>query len=143
MTKQIFPVVIGAVVKENKILLTKRQDWDLAEYQKIKNSPWQIPGGGLEFGETVEECVIRELKEETGLDVQIVRLIPKVYSSLQGSWHGLFICFVCKMKDPSQPVVINDEASAWRWCTLEETKKLKSLPLTYTIAKLAFAQNLL
>jgi 8-oxo-dGTP diphosphatase len=133
MTKQIFPVVIGAVLNQGKILLTKRQE-ECQTLHQIQSSPWQIPGGGLEFGETVEECVIRELKEETGLDVEIVRLIPKVYSSLQGSWHGLLICFVCKIKDPSQPVVINNEASAWRWCTLEETKKLKSLPLTYAIA---------
>ncbi|MFN2113140.1 MAG: NUDIX domain-containing protein [Anaerolineales bacterium] len=40
-----------------------------------KWSHWVLPGGGLETGETPEECVIREMKEETGLDVEVVRLV--------------------------------------------------------------------
>jgi len=137
MPKRIVPVVIGAVVKEGKVLLTKRQEWDLKEYQEIKNSPWQIPGGGLEFNESTENCVVRELKEETGLDVEIIGLLPKVFYNVRGTWHGLFICYSCRMKDEEQKVVINSEASEWGWYTLEEIKKLPSLPLTYPIAELA------
>jgi len=137
MTKRIVPVVIGAVIREGKVLLTKRQEWDLAEYREIKNSPWQIPGGGLEFNESTEQCVVREIKEETGLDVEIIGLLPKVFYNVRGSWHGLFVCYSCHMKNPSQPVVINSEASAWGWYTLPEIKQLPSLPLTYSIAELA------
>lgn len=137
MPKQIVPVVIGAVIKETRVLLTKRQEWDQSEFQKIRHLPWQIPGGGLEFGESVEECAIRELKEETGLDVEIIGLLPKVFHNVRGSWHGLFTCFACRMKNPDQPVVINSEASAWGWYTLSEIKELPSLPLTYPIAELA------
>ncbi len=39
------------------------------------HSFWVIPGGGLEAGESDEECVIREMREETGLEVQVEKLL--------------------------------------------------------------------
>jgi ADP-ribose pyrophosphatase YjhB (NUDIX family) len=53
-----------------KILLTRRAD----------NSRWCLPGGHFEAGEDVAEACIREMHEETGLEVRVVRLIG-VYSS--------------------------------------------------------------
>jgi ADP-ribose pyrophosphatase YjhB (NUDIX family) len=47
-----------------RILLIKRRD----------NELWALPGGGHDIGETIEETAIREVKEETGLDVEIVAL---------------------------------------------------------------------
>lgn len=55
--------------KQGRILLEKRSD----------NGMWGIPGGGIEPGESVREAALREIKEETGLDVEITRLIG-VYS---------------------------------------------------------------
>jgi ADP-ribose pyrophosphatase YjhB (NUDIX family) len=53
-----------------RILLTRRTD----------NSRWCLPGGAVEAGESVEETCIREVREETGLEVRVIRLIG-VYSS--------------------------------------------------------------
>jgi 8-oxo-dGTP pyrophosphatase MutT (NUDIX family) len=53
-----------------RILLTRRTD----------NGRWCLPGGGIDPGETLEETCIREVREETGLDVRVSRLIG-VYSS--------------------------------------------------------------
>lgn len=59
--------VTGILIEENKILLVK---------QKVSEKRnWSLPGGKLEQCETVEQGIIREMKEETGLDVEIVRLL--------------------------------------------------------------------
>ena len=132
------PVVCGAIAKDNKFLLTKRADNEWGkEFEDVKRFPWQIPGGGLEFGESVEECLHREIKEETGLDVEIIKMLPKLFHNIRGSWHGLFVCFLCKMKDENQLVKINEEASDFGWYTLPEIANLPYLPLTYDIAKLS------
>lgn len=62
-----------AVLHENKILLTQRDDFET----------WILPGGGVEEGESVAQAAIRETKEETGLDVELTRLVG-VYSRLGG-----------------------------------------------------------
>jgi len=58
----------------NKILLVKRGTVVFKGY-------WALPGGRVDAGETVEETVVREVKEETGLDVRIVRKIGEYHES--------------------------------------------------------------
>jgi ADP-ribose pyrophosphatase YjhB (NUDIX family) len=65
--------VIVAIIDDGKVLLTRREDFEV----------WCLPGGGMEDGETLAEGAIREAKEETGLDVQLTRLVG-VYSRLGG-----------------------------------------------------------
>lgn len=57
-------VVVGIVLKEGKVLIVRRKkgEGDLL---------WQFPGGTVEQGETFEQAVVRELKEETGVTVSI------------------------------------------------------------------------
>src|SRR3990172_12835056 len=62
-----------AVIHEGKILLTKREDFEV----------WCLPSGGVEDGESLAEAAIRETKEETGVDVELTRLVG-VYSRLGG-----------------------------------------------------------
>ncbi len=56
--------------KREKVLMTKRAD----------NGLWCLPGGKMEPGESIEECCRREVLEETGLDVELKRLVA-VYSN--------------------------------------------------------------
>lgn len=50
---------------EGAILMQRRAD----------SGNWSLPGGTMEIGETLEQCVIRETKEETGLDIEITGLL--------------------------------------------------------------------
>lgn len=57
----------GILIEDSKILLVK---------QKVSSSrAWSLPGGKLEYGETLGEGMIREIREETGLDVKVVKLL--------------------------------------------------------------------
>ena len=64
--------VYALVFDDGRVLLAHRSDIDW----------WNLPGGGMEVGETVEEAMRREVREETGLEVQIERLVG-IYSKPQ------------------------------------------------------------
>ena len=68
-----FRIAVSAVILEQgNVLLAHRRDIDW----------WNLPGGGLELGETVDDALHREVFEETGLEVEIERLVG-VYSKPQ------------------------------------------------------------
>lgn len=68
-----FRIGVGALIFDGEqILLAHRRDIDW----------WNIPGGGMEAGETVEEALRREVREETGLEVAVEQLVG-VYSKPQ------------------------------------------------------------
>ncbi len=59
----------GAIVQDGKLLIISHRRHDNGhEY-------WLLPGGGIESGETEHECVVREMLEETGLQVRVERLL--------------------------------------------------------------------
>jgi len=74
-----------AVIHEGRILLTKRDDFET----------WILPSGGVEDGESLAQAAIRETKEETGLDVELTRLVG-VYSRLSNMSPGYMILFAAK-----------------------------------------------
>lgn len=79
----------GIVLNEhNEVLLCHRRDKDL----------WNLPGGALESGEAPWETVVRELKEETGLEVSIDKFVG-VYSTLATSTgdNQLTFTYLCKI----------------------------------------------
>ncbi|MBI5296155.1 MAG: NUDIX domain-containing protein [Chloroflexi bacterium] len=74
-----------AVMHENKILLTQREDFET----------WILPSGGVEEGESLAQAALRETKEETGLDVELTRLVG-VYSRLGSFSPGYMILFAAR-----------------------------------------------
>lgn len=70
----------------DRVLLQRRGDFDA----------WGFPGGAIELGESAAEAVIRETREETGLDVQIIELLG-VYSKYEQRYHN---------GDVTQPITV-------------------------------------
>ena len=83
---------------------------------------WNNPGGHQDEGETIEESAIREVKEETGYDVEIIRLIGTYARKAQKH------VFEMKIVGGEQNVPPEEIEDA-RWFTVEEIKKLK--PITF------------
>lgn len=109
------------ILKEGKILLGQRHhDPAKADSEMGGEATWTMPGGKLEFGESFEEAAIREVKEETSLDVQKenLTLISLANDQANGA-HFVTMGFLCE-KFEGEPVVTEpDEIVEWRWFPLD------------------------
>ena len=126
MTKQNFPhPTVGALIfnPEGKMLLVRSHKF---------HDKYVVPGGHIEVGERMTDALIREAKEETGLDVYDPEFIFfQEFIQDESFWknmHFIFFDFACKTN--STEVTLNDEAQSYLWVTLDEAL---SLPIdTYT-----------
>ena len=122
--KRLYPkqpiIGVGAVIiKDGKILLEKR-----------KNEPgkgkWSIPGGLVELGESVEQTVIREVKEETGLEVEKPEHIDVVDNIIRDEngevkYHFVIIDYFVKLKGGT--LEAKSDAEELKWVPLNEVEK--------------------
>jgi ADP-ribose pyrophosphatase YjhB (NUDIX family) len=108
--KQTFTIGVFAIIRDeqNRVLLILRNDYDL----------WNLPGGGLEKGESPWQGVVREVKEETGLNVEIVRLTG-VYSKTDKD--EIVFSFECKIIDGE--LTLNEEAKEFQFFSFNELPK--------------------
>ena len=124
-TKQI-TVITGLVIKDNKILMTQRYEPECPD----AHMKWEIPGGKVEYGETIEQSIVRELREETGVQVQIKQLLPMTFTAYWdyewGSQQTLLLCFLCEYI--SEKEVPNDHhVKKVSWINVGEVEKLPML----------------
>lgn len=126
-------VVLGVIFNsEGKILITKRNEPE----DPTSHNKWQLPGGGIEFGEHPKQTLIRELKEETGFHVSLLSQNPLVYSETgSDAVHFLFFMYPCLVKNGALDLSLDPETSEAVWATLEEIKEKECLSHTYEIAK--------
>lgn len=114
----------GILVNDGKILLS----------YEVNTDQWFIPGGGLEADETPEECCIREMGEETGYRVRIIRPLVTV-EEYYGDWlfeHRYFLCEQTgRVKcDPTQEEINNGLEP--RWLTIAEATSVFGKYQEYT-----------
>lgn len=110
--------VVAAVIKhDNKIFTTRRG------YGEFENM-WEFPGGKIEAGETREEALIREIKEELELDIEINSFLTTIdydYST----FHLTMYCFMCSINGGILHLNAHNDA---KWTTLEDLNKLNWVP---------------
>lgn len=95
--------------EEIKILLAKRPA------HKVMSGSWEFPGGKIEQGETPEQALARELKEELGIDVDTKDLTPNGLSSFDhGSVHLVIMMFTCT-KWKGVPKALEHEIIEWSY----------------------------
>ncbi len=105
------------VVDNNKFLLAKRNKVNYNGY-------WVIPGGGVRFGETIEEAAIREIKEETSIDVALIKRIGyKEIINVPGNYHSIVFYTLAKPKHLA--VEAHEDVSDAKFFTIDEIKQLK------------------
>jgi len=89
------PVPVGLIVKDGKILISLRNDPHRPEFHK----KWEFPGGVMEFGEEVQENLKREIKEETGYEIEVVKQLQYIKVKWRPEWNYqvYLIPFVCRI----------------------------------------------
>ena len=106
----------GAVLKQDKILLVKR-----------KNNPykdkWALPGGFVEYGERVENTVVREVLEETGLKTKVKEIIG-VYSDPKRDPRGHTVTIVYLLELINGELKSGDDAADARFFSLDSLPDL-------------------
>ncbi|HLF26367.1 MAG TPA: NUDIX domain-containing protein [Anaerolineae bacterium] len=106
MPQQLFSIGAFAIIfdEQGRVLLCHRRDRDM----------WNLPGGGVERGELPTEAVVREVKEETGLEVIVERLVG-VYGKPEKA--ELIFAFACRIAGGQ--LLLTDESDANRYFDIE------------------------
>ncbi|MFB3889429.1 MAG: NUDIX hydrolase [Candidatus Bathyarchaeia archaeon] len=129
MVKRLYPdhpvVGVGAIIlKQGKILLEKRGN-------EPAKGQWTIPGGVVEVGESLEDAVLRETLEETGLTgekPERIDVVDQVHRDSMGriEYHYVIVDYIVRVK-PSEPKAASD-AEALRWVPLDEVEGYNLTP---------------
>ena len=110
-------VVAAAIRREDKIYATARG------YGEFKGK-WEFPGGKIEPGETPQQALVREIKEELSVKIAVGELIDTVEYDYP-TFHLSMDCFWCEVVDGE---IILKEAEAAKWLSKDELHSVNWLP---------------
>jgi 8-oxo-dGTP diphosphatase len=114
-----------AIVRKTDLLLIQRN-------RPPSEGLWTLPGGRLEAGETAEQCAVREIREELGLEVFALRPLLKLR-------HGQFELQTFATQAFEGEVAADPgEIRGWRWVRAHEVPRLKTTPQLGEVAAAAF-----
>jgi 8-oxo-dGTP diphosphatase len=109
MTKRPLIGVAVIVIKDDRVLLGKRKN-------SHGSDTWAFPGGHLEFNESIADCAVREVWEETGLGIKNLRYGPFTNDIFETEGRHYVTLFVIADYDSGQPTVKEPRKCAgWKW----------------------------
>ena len=134
----------GVVVDNGRSLLIRRGSAPL-------KGEWSIPGGLLEVGETLEQGVVRELGEETGLEVRVVELIEvfeRIFPAPPGAdgtpgdaarpqYHFVILDYLCEVRGGT--LTVGSDAQEFAWAREEELSNFDLTVAVNRVLRKAFA----
>ena len=120
-----FIVTAAAMVRDGKVLIAQREAGSHMEFR------WEFPGGKLEPDEAPEECIVREIKEELDLDIEVID-IYKVVKFEYKEKDILLLCYLCRiLKGEGKPLECKD----FRWVTKDELENFDFVPADLPIVE--------
>ncbi|GAB2565116.1 NUDIX hydrolase [Gracilibacillus alcaliphilus] len=107
--------------QHEKVLMVKNKG--------ANSSYYTLPGGAVEAGETLEEAAIREVKEETGVDIEIGGLstVSEAFFEERGH-HALFFTFTGKIVGGKIEILFPDEIEEIKWMEIDEAETYMYIP---------------
>ena len=123
-------VVAAIICKDNRIFATQRG------YGEFRGQ-WEFPGGKVEPGETPEEALIREIKEELDIEISVGKYIHTVEYDYP-TFHLSMLCFICKILSGSLVLKEHEEA---RWLEKDNLYSVDWLPADLEIVSLLEREN--
>lgn len=128
MIQKQITIVVGVITNDKgEVLLCKRHEPEFPS----AHGKWEFPGGGIEFGEDPIEAVKREVLEEAGVAVEIVRMLPKIISDYQeydseNSVHVIIISYECKIISGTPTANLDEEVDEIQFFKPEDIKTLNT-----------------
>jgi ADP-ribose pyrophosphatase YjhB (NUDIX family) len=122
---------VGAIVidGDGRVLLVRRG-------RPPGEGLWSLPGGKVEMGERLADAVVREVREETGLEVACGRLV-EVVERMGDGWHYVILDYRCEPRGGT--LRAGDDVSDARWVTRAELDALPTTEGLGPVIDLAFA----
>lgn len=128
----------GIIMNDDNVLLVRRANPPL-------QGQWSLPGGLVETGETTQEAVVREVLEETGLQIAPVKLVEVFERILrdeegQVEYHFVLIDYLCRVTSGDAHAA--SDVTDVRWAKLDELASLAVAPETCAVIRKAASELL-
>ncbi len=105
------------IIRDKKIFITQRGHGEFKD-------KWEFPGGKLEAGESGEQCIVREIKEELDASIEVVEFLNTIEYTYP-SFHLIMHNYICKLKDSHMQIL---EHEAAKFINVDELDAVDFLP---------------